>query len=295
MTNPIRPIYDKLSPQTRTRIRSILPNSFLRWYAHQQTDAYLISYPKSGRTWLRLMIGYAIIKHYNLPEEEDILLLNTRKKLHPGVPRIVVIHDDRPMLKTPDELQRDKSKFKNKKVIFLARDPRDVIVSSYFEMSRRGEIFCENPYEKRQPVFHGSLNEFIHRDIGGFDTIIEFYNIWAQNRNVPAGFLLVRYEDMKADTHKALRRTLDFLGMESISDEEVADAVEFASFENMRKMEVNGYFNSAILKPADKSDQTSFKTRKGKIGGYTEHLDDLAISELNAKIKNNLSDFYGYN
>lgn len=295
MTNPIRPIYDKLPPEVRTRIRSMFPDDFLRWYAHQKADVYLISYPKSGRTWLRLLIGYAITKHYSLPEQEDTLLLNTRKKLHPDVPRIVVIHDDRPMLKTPEELDTNKEKFKDKKVIFLTRDPRDVIVSSYFEMSRRGEIFGANPYEQRQAVYKGSLSDFIHRDIGGFDTIIRFYNIWAQNRTVPKGFLLVRYEDMKADAHKELRRTLDFLGLQDIRDDEIADAVAFASFDHMRQMEQDGYFQSAILKPADKKDNTSYKTRKGKIGGYREHLNDLEIAELNVKIQQDLSDFYGYN
>jgi len=295
VTNPIRPIYDKLSPEMRTRIRSIFPDNFLRWYAHQKADVYLISYPKSGRTWLRLMIGYAIFKHYNLPEQEDILLLNTRKRLHPEIPRIVVVHDDRPMLKTPEELAINKDKFKHKKVIFLARDPRDVIVSSYFEMSRRGDIFGENPYEQRQAVYQGNLSDFIHRDVGGINTIIRFYNIWAQNHTVPEGFLLVRYEDMKTDAHKELRRTLDFLGLTNIQDEEIDDAVSFASFDHMRQMEKDGYFQSAILKPANKKDETSYKTRKGKIGGYKEHLNDLEITELDAKIKHDLSDFYGYN
>jgi hypothetical protein len=68
-------------------------------------------------------------------------------------------------------------------VIFLARDPRDVIVSSFFEMKNRGRLFGEDPYEQRQAVFDGSLQEFIERRVGGFDTLLAYYSIWAQNRN----------------------------------------------------------------------------------------------------------------
>ena len=50
-------------------------------------------------------------------------------------------------------------------MIFLVRDPRDVIVSSYFEMKNRGQLFGDNPYESRKAVFEGSLPEFIRNPI----------------------------------------------------------------------------------------------------------------------------------
>ena len=187
----IRSLYKKLPAGFRTRIRSIVPNRTLRWYAHRDTDVYMISYPKCGRTWLRLMLGSAISYHYSLPEDEQTLFLEGRNKLHPDVPKISIIHDDRPMLKSPDELETDKSRFGNKHVIFLVRDPRDVIISSYFEMRNRGKLFGENPYQSRQAYFDGTLQEFINRREGGFDTILRYYNIWAANRSRTAGFLLV--------------------------------------------------------------------------------------------------------
>ena len=200
-----RSFYKRLPPDFRSRLKSFVPKRALRWYAHRDTDAYIISYPKCGRTWLRLMLGRAISYHYSLPENEETLFLEGREKLHPDVPKIAVVHDDRPMLKSPQELETDKSRFINKFVIFLARDPRDVIVSSYFEMKNRGRMFGENPYQSRQAYFDGTLQEFIDRRMGGFDTILRYYNIWAANRRQTAGFLLVRYEDMKADTHAELR------------------------------------------------------------------------------------------
>ena len=48
----------------------------------------------------------------------------------------------------------------------------------------------------------------------------------------------------------------------------VAEAVNYASFENMRKMEKNNVFNSPIMKVNNPSDYKTYKTRQGKVGGY---------------------------
>ncbi len=290
----IRTVYDQLPATTRSKLRSLLPAQVLRWYAHRNTDAYLLSYPKCGRTWLRLMLGRAISCHFALPEDEDTLFLRDARKLPSGVPRITVVHDDRPMLKAPHELEENKSRYRNKKVIFLVRDPRDVIVSSYFEMSKRGHMFGDNPYESRQAVFEGSLSEFINGSIGGFDTILKYYNIWAQSRHLPKGFLLVRYEDMRTDAHGQLRRVLDFLGLAAVEQSTISEAVQYASFDNMRKMEAESRFQTGILNPADEADRDSYKTRKGKIHGFFDHLSQDEIILLNKKMQEQLSDFFGY-
>jgi hypothetical protein len=290
----MRKFYDKLPASMRSEIRSLVPVSARRWYAHRNTEVYLLSYPKCGRTWLRLMIGRAIVRHFQLPDDINLLFLAGSQRPHPLVPRIRVVHDDRPMLKAPEELETSKQRYQDKKVILLVRDPRDVIVSSYFEMNKRGRLFGDNPYETRQAQFDGSLSEFIFRRQGGFDTILEFYNIWAANRNVPAGFLLVRYEDLRLDASKELRRVLDFLGLEQINSSTIQEAVDYASFENMRKMEEQGKFQTGMLTPADKSDQSSYKTRRGKIGGYLDYLSPAEIKILNHKIADQLSDIYGY-
>ncbi len=293
--NPLKELYDQLPSGARTAIRSWMPDPLKRWYAHRNTQVYLVSYPKCGRTWLRLMTGRAIARHFGLPEDEDTLFIRWKKRPHPQVPWITVVHEDRPMLKRPDELHTSKDSFRDKQVIFLARDPRDVIVSSYFEMKHRGQLFGDNPYESRKAVFAGSLTEFIRGRHGGFETILSYYNIWAENRGIPRGFLLVRYEDMKADAQRELRRVIDFLGLNAIPDATLAEAVEYASFENMRKMETQGKFKSGMLQPADQANQESYKTRKGKVKGFEDHLEGPDIAYLNRLMGERLSKYFGYN
>jgi len=41
-------------------------------------------------------------------------------------------------------------------------------------------------------------------------------------------------------------------------------------------------------------DPESFKTRKGKVGGYVEDLSESEIAELNDKLKRELNPVYGY-
>jgi len=240
------------------------------------------------------MIGKVICDHYNLPENEENLLLKGRVRAHPDLPSITIMHDDRPMLKAPGELEQSKRKYTDKKVIFLARDPRDVIISSYFEAKNRSDLFGDNPYEPRSQKFSGSLSEFIHKPHGGFETILEYYNIWAKNSNIPEAFLLVRYEDMKDDPTRELRRVLSFLSLDNITDQEVQAAVEFASFDNMRALEVEGQLSQDILSPGRTDNVNSYKTRSGKIGGYKDSLSQDEIAYLNHKMQASLSDFYGY-
>jgi hypothetical protein len=292
--NLVKKLYNRLPAKTRTEIRSWTPNPLKRWYAHRNTEVYLVSYPKCGRTWLRLMVGRSIAEYFGLPEDEDTLFIRWKQKPNSQVPWITVIHEDRPMLKAPEELQTSKAKFHDKRVIFLARDPRDVIVSSYYEMKNRGLLFGDNPYESRKAVYNGSLTEFIHNREGGFETVLSYYNIWAKNRNVPRGFLLVRYEDMKANAQYELRRVIDFLGLAAIPDKILAEAVEFASFDNMHAMEAQGKYTSGILNPADQSNQDSFKTRKGKVKGFADQLDEADITYLNHLMEEKLVDYFGY-
>jgi len=239
------------------------------------------------------MIGKAICEHYQLEENESNLFINWSKKVHPEVPFIRVIHEDRPMLKLPEELRFTKETYDNKKIIFLVRDPRDVIVSSYFEMNKRAKLFGKNPYEKRSPFFDGNIKEIIDQKQGGFDTIIQYYNIWAKNRHIPAGFLLVKYEDMRADPTQQLRRVIDFIGLPQIDSQTLAIAVEFASFDHMRDMEKQGKYSSGMLNPENISDKESYKTRRGKIQGYYDYFNDIEIAQLNQKMLS-LDDFFGY-
>jgi hypothetical protein len=261
-------------------------------FLRRRIRTYVISYPKSGRTWLRTLLGKVLQEHFELDLEDPSLLLEIDKlcQLDGRIPCIRLTHDDRPHFKRPEDLSTDKTRYRRSKVIFLVRDPRDIVVSNYFEYIKRGA-----KYNAADPEYQEDLSSYLHYEIGSLETLIRFYNIWGQNRHVPLGFLLVSYEDLHRNTAKELRRVLDFLGLDEVRDEVVDQAVEFGRFDNMHRLETQGVIQSFRLRPGDANDPESYKTRRGKVGGYVDYLDSDDIDCLNRRMDTELDSYYGYN
>jgi hypothetical protein len=263
--------------------RSPLGRAYYR-YRWNQTDAvFLISFPKAGRTWLRLLVGKMLAGHFNLDAEvDDMMALDHLASLDSRVPLVQPRHDDYPQLKTPDEIVTDKSEYAESRIIFLTRDIRDLAVSAYFQMT------------KRRHKFSGSISDFLCCPRGSVETMIRFHNIWADQKDVPAGFLHVRYEDLHADAPAQLARIAEFLHIAPVSNEVIREAIEFASFSNMRKMEVDGSGKVNRLDGGQANDPESLKTRKGKVGGFVDYLEEDDIQRLNRKLVEELDPMYGY-
>ncbi len=251
--------------------------------SHLQTEVFLISFPKCGRTWLRLMIGKVLADLYGI-DEKNLLNLKRMARSRREIPAIRVAHEDNPDYKTPEELSTRKPEFSDKRVIFLVRDPRDVVVSLYHQKKYRERCSWEIP----------DLAEFIRRERGSAKTIAKYYNVWIANRNIPQDFLLIRYEDMQKNTVQELKRVISFLGIEGVSDSILRNAAEFAKFDKMRAMEKKNAIKSRALKPGDPQKKQSYKTRKGEVGGYRRELSKADILFLNDLIKTELKAKIGY-
>jgi len=254
-----------------------------RWYEIRRNDAYLLSFPKCGRTWLRFMLGSVFARHFDL-DHIDVLQLSNLCSAEPRIPVISVNHDDGPQYKTPAELAVAKTKYRGKKVILLVRDPRDAIVSMYFHRTRR----------RRIKNYEGTLSEFLRMERGSLSSFFAYYNNWLRHRDVPAGFLLLRYEDMHANAFAALRAAVDFLGLSEIADEEIAVAAQHGSFENMRRVEVTEVSRSKKLRPGTVGDVESYKTRRGKVGGYRDYLSEEDIVYVDERVRREMDPLYGY-
>jgi len=255
-------------------------NPVLRWFKARKhsrreskqravADVVIVSFPKSGRTWLRMMLGSALCKRYGLPEERmvDTPWLTTSA----GLPMTVLCHDGGSNVEARHEqrLVRDKSEYRDKKVVLLVRDPRDVVTSCYFQASRRRNLF------------RGSIAEFVRDPHYGVGKIVTYLNIWHDNREVPKGFLVISYEELKTQPEKALRRCLEFMGVEELDESVVEHAIEYCRFENMKRMEQGKKFRDGRMRPKEEKDPEASKVRKGKVGGYVDYLspDDIAYCE----------------
>lgn len=167
-----------------------------------------------------------------------------------------------------DELETSKAEYASSTVILLVRDPRDTIVSCFFQAT------------KRRKEFEGSLPSFIRDERYGIRKCAAFHRIWAENTNVPKQLILIRYEEMSENPGSVLRMVLAALDMPAVSTASIQNAVSFGDFTNLQTLESTGYFNDRILNPGDATDSESFKVRRGKVGGYRDYLSDADCEYL---------------
>lgn len=234
-------------------------------------DVYALSYPKAGRTWLRALIGKLLADRLGIPERW--ILQTEFLTRRAGTPAVRFDHDGSQMIAGIrwTQMPRDRSRYAGKRVLLLGRDPRDNLVSAYFQATRRINVWT------------GAISPFLRDERYGVEKLLAFYRIWSESRGVPAAFMFVRYEELHADTSGLLARVLSFLGIDA-SPEAIAAAVDYCSFENLRQGEAELRFSDTALAPAAHTDPESFKVRRGKVGGYRDYLSPTDIEFIDAAV-----------
>lgn len=265
---------------------SSLKSLWSNYHKITQADSLIISYPKCGRTWLRLQLSKALIESFGLDVTDTVTLEIERfPEFDRGIPRIEFSHDDSPHWKLTQDVVTDKAAYKDKQVILLLRDPRDVIVSYYFQYTKRGDKELAN-----DASFAGSVDEFAFHKIGGLANIVRFYNVWCAAAEAMPGVLFVKYEDMHSRPLETLRAITSHIGLANLDEAHLQTAVDYCEFEKMRRYEETNKFKNKRLYNDQPSDPEAFKTRKGVIGGYREYLSEETIERINGYLADNLSD-----
>ena len=259
----------------------------------QRADIVVVSFGKSGRTWLRVMISHLFRVMYRLPENA-ILGFDNFHNLNKAVPKIFFTHDNYIKDFTGDF--DTKEPFYGKRVVLLARDPRDVAVSQFFQWKFRikPSKVTINKYPPRGSDI--SLFDFVMGDNGGsMQAVNDYLNLWAGEADKVAAFHLLRYEDLRARPHEELRRLLDFMQVDA-SDAQVDAAVEYSSYENMKKMESKQQFRLAggRMMPRDKDNPDSYKVRRAKVGGYRDYFTDEEVAAIDSKLAADLDPLFDY-
>ncbi len=248
----------------------------------QRSDWVLMSWGKSGRTWLRVMLSRAYQLKSNLAANELLDFDNLRQR-DPQLPAVFFTHNN--YLRDYTGNWESKRHFVGKRIVLLVRDPRDVAVSQFFQWQ-----FRMRPIKKFINDYppHGadiSIWEFVLDEDAGVPRIVDYFNGWARAIPELKDLLVVRYEDMRANPTEVLAQILKFTGTE-VTAEQVREAVDFASYENMKKMEQDKYFKGAgtRVKPGDKDNPQSFKVRKAKVGGYRDYFTDEQCEQLDGMV-----------
>ena len=210
-------------------------------------DVFLVSYPRSGNTWTSLLLSnYVSEMNYDDHGLSSSLVAELYRASPEALaqkesPRVIKIHASyEPSLP---------------KVIYLVRDARDVAVSYYFFYQKfKGE---EISFEDYLPKFNsGELDRF-----GVWNYHV---NSWLNQREGQPDFLLVRYEDLKENTHKQLSRMVKFIWGE-VNDERIDIAVKATEISRLQESEKRSNWFEGT------NENINF-FRKGIVGDWENHF-----------------------
>ncbi len=182
-------------------------------------DTYIAAFPRSGSTWLRTIL-------VNILEPEargDPDIFNAR------IPAVSIRNSIAiNQLDSPRLIMTHCCWNKNvSKVVYLIRDGRDAFISYlHFQLTRRG---LDMNIEQFSKLYHNTV----------------FGPTWATHteswleKGMPTltnQSILVKFEDLKADTETEITRICEFLGI-TVTNKVLKIAIENASIENARKIE----------------------------------------------------------
>ncbi|MGR6431467.1 sulfotransferase domain-containing protein [Rhizobium sp. PAMB 3174] len=187
------------------------------------SDLYLVSFPKSGVTWLTFIFANLIAKMNN-----DATIIN-----------FFNVDDYVPDIHVSRHLDSRKSNFfpyfriikshspynpAYRKNIYLIRNPVNVLISYYKFLSYIGK-----PYQ-------GSFEKFVEDPRYGVEAWREHVNSWV--RSPPSRMVtFVRFEDLRSDTVSALKGLTWKLGVE-IPQSVIEAAIDASSLESMKNLEL---------------------------------------------------------
>jgi hypothetical protein len=230
-------------------------------------DGFLVSYPKSGRTWLRYLLAHYFAFLANCHEQIDLhnmfsIIPNFALDSERGIPGFRFLNDGNAVVPKiwVSHHNYHGSLFFSKPVIMMVRDPRDVIVSAYFHATRH------------KHRFEGVMADFIRDEFQGLPAMCRYLNGWARGIE-GRRHLIVTYESLSAQTDVVLASVLGFLGC-PIDLDAITASVAAGSFTSMREMElVEGIPGHEY----DRGDSESLRMRRGVSSGYHDYLNDELV------------------
>lgn len=255
------------SPSLISRIKDLLgqtkglPGQNEFYASIRPTDTFLITYPKSGTTWMGFMISNVL----NRVLDRELNLRNFIE-LVPDINNLYFNKkplDDYSSLASPRVLMTHAPyDAALPRVIYVLRDPRDVMVSYWHHKRLTDTTFGLSMREFISSTNHWPCNWDVH---------VENW-LFGNHKNI----LSVRYEEMQVKPHQVLEEVMDFIGV-SHDRKIVERAVHASQFDKMKQLE-----EKFGVDGAHGSREERF-IRRGKVGAWSEELDNdcLHILERN--------------
>ncbi|XP_066433036.1 sulfotransferase 1A1-like [Eleutherodactylus coqui] len=239
----------------------------------EEGDLLIDTYPKSGTTWISEIVDLVVHDGETKTSQRGTIFERVPflEFAVPGMPTgAEQLNEMKPprLIKShlPVHLLPESFWEKNCKIIYVARNPKDVLVSFY--------------HFYRMAVVHpepGTFDEFLHQFIKGTVS----YGPWgAHNKDFwkirhQRDILYLFYEDMLEDPKREIRKVMKYVGKD-LPDDVVEKIHQRTTFKAMKDNPMANYSNI----PSSVMDQTiSPFMRKGTCGDWKTHF-TVAQNEL---------------
>lgn len=229
-------------------------------------DVFVVSYPRSGSTWTRFLIGNLV----NPDHPVDFLNLESRIPNIYEFPDRVLRSLPRPRILKSHEYFDPRYKA----IIYIVRDPRDVAVSEYYFRLKWRTIPEGYPMDDFVPrLIAGEFDEWQKGACWG-DQVLS----WLATRRGTSGFLMLRYEDLLKNPEGELANVASFLNING-TPERLARAVQLSSAERMRRLEKKQSHEWVETK---RTRQDKPFVRSATSGGWRSVLSETSIAAIEA-------------
>ncbi|KAI5611996.1 sulfotransferase family 2, cytosolic sulfotransferase 3 [Silurus asotus] len=246
-------------------------------FKFQDDDVIAVTYPKSGTTWMQeilplLLNGGDLTSVLTVPNWDRVPWL---EETHAAkvmdkltAPRAFVTH-------MPYNLMPSTFFSSTAKVIYISRNPKDIVVSSFH--FHRMASFLRDP---------GTFEEFVDKFLAGeviFGKWTDHVKCW-NNTDLGDRILYITYEEMIQDLHGALERILHFLG-KHMSKDVLKRVCEHCEFKSMKQ---NNMSNYSLVPQTIMDNEKSPFLRKGIVGDWKNYFSPELELKFNASISEGL-------
>ncbi|XP_077157516.1 amine sulfotransferase-like isoform X1 [Paroedura picta] len=223
----------------------------------RDSDVFIVTYPKSGTVWTQNILNLIYHEgHRKGTEDTDSLdrvpwleynIRNMDYNSRPS-PRLFAAH--LPYYLVPKGLRSRRAK-----IIYVSRNPKDVLVS-YYHFSRIS-MALETA---------GDFGDFMERFLAGevlASSWLDHVEGWFAHKD-DFNILFLTYEEMKKDLRTSVLKICNFLG-KRLTEEELQDVVDKATFNKMRMDPRANYEN---MPPDILEKGKGHFLRKGTVGDW---------------------------
>ena len=244
--------------------------------AVESADAVIISFPKSGRTWLRYYIAtWLNLEHSNGFDLEFTPQRYWTPERHAlDFPYIHFTHDffDIHQDDKADPIVLYQKLYTGKKLVLLIRNPFDTMVSYYYHKHKR-EAQTNLPIEE----FMLSPRYGIGRYCEWMSQMLDYLH----SREM----LTLTYENMIEDMPREMSRLFKYLGIADPHNN-IPKAAELSRFDQMQKAEVEASMSGSsqgvgrLAMSGWDGDFQKLKVRKGQVGGWQDEISPELLAKM---------------